>query len=160
MFSRRNRKGLVSHSGLLVLDYDDVEAQNLAHMKEIATSAAHTAAAFVSPSGNGIKVLVVVEPKPTDAVSHTIAWRAAAGYYDELLSATADSSGKDLPRLTLLAHDPSAYLAEEVAPLTWEASLLALRNRGLKAFAKMEQRLSLRTRMERMEKTLLPMMPR
>ena len=120
VFSRRNRKGLVSHSGLLVLDYDDVETQNLAHMKEIATSAAHTAAAFVSPSGNGIKVLVVVEPKPTDAVSHTIAWRAAAGYYDELLSATADSSGKDLPRLTLLAHDPSAYLAEDVAPLTWE----------------------------------------
>ena len=71
VFSRRNRKGLVSHSGLLVLDYDDIEAQDLAQMKAIATGAVHTAAAFISPSGNGIKVLVVVEPKPTDAVSHT-----------------------------------------------------------------------------------------
>ena len=122
VFSRRNRKGLVSHSGLLVLDYDDIETQNLAQMKAIATDAAHTAAAFISPSGNGIKVLVVVEPKPTDAVSHTGAWRAAAAYYDELLSGAADSSGKDLPRLTLLAHDPSAYLAEEVTALRWEAS--------------------------------------
>ena len=121
VFSRRNRKGLVSHSGLLVLDYDDIEGRNLADMKEIATGAAHTVAAFVSPSGNGIKVLVAVEPKPIDAVSHTAAWRAAAAHYDELLSGTADSSGKDLPRLTLLAHDVSAYFAEEVTPLWWEA---------------------------------------
>lgn len=120
VFSRRNRNGLVSHSGLLVLDYDDIEDRNLAQVKEIATGAAHTAAAFVSPSGNGIKVLVAVEPKPTDAVSHTAAWRAAAAHYGELLSGAADSSGKDLPRLTLLAHDASAYFAEEVAPLTWE----------------------------------------
>ncbi len=121
VFSRRNRKGLVSHSGLLVLDYDDVEEPNLAHMKELASGAAHTAAAFVSPSGTGIKVLVAVEPKPTDAVSHTGAWRAAAAHYDELLSGAADSSGKDLPRLTLLAHDASAYFAEEMTPLVWDA---------------------------------------
>ena len=120
VFSRRNRKGLVSHSGLLVLDYDDIEGRDLAHAKEIATSAAHTAAVFVSPSGNGIKVLVAVEPKPTDAVSHTGAWRAAAAHYDELLSGAADSSGKDLPRLTLLAHDSTAYFAEAVTPLAWE----------------------------------------
>ena len=92
-------------------------------MKAIATGAAHTAAAFISPSGNGVKVLVAVEPNPTDAVSHTAAWRTAAAYYDELLSGAADSSGKDLPRLTLLAHDPSACLAEEITPLRWEVSL-------------------------------------
>ena len=51
VFSRRNRKGLVSHSGLLVLDYDDIEGRNLADMKEIATDAAHTATAFVSSVG-------------------------------------------------------------------------------------------------------------
>ncbi len=121
VFSRRNRKGLVSHSGLLVLDYDDIET-HLERSKALATGVSHTAAAFISPSGNGIKVLVAVEPKPTDAVSHTTAWREAAAYYDELLSGAADSSGKDLPRLTLLAHDPSAYLAEAVTPLSWEAA--------------------------------------
>ena len=121
VFSRRSRMGLVSHSGLLVLDYDDIDAQNLAHIKALATEVTHTAAAFTSPSGKGIKVLVVVEPKPADPVSHTAAWRAAAACYDEVLSAVADSSGKDLPRLTLLAHDPSAYLAEEATPLRWEA---------------------------------------
>ncbi|MDE0041847.1 MAG: PriCT-2 domain-containing protein, partial [Candidatus Poribacteria bacterium] len=122
VFSRRNRNGLVSHSGLLVLDYDDVETQNLARIKALAAEVTHTAAAFISPSGNGIKVLVTVEPKPSDAVMHTAAWRAAAACYDEVLSAVADSSGKDLPRLTLLAHDPSAYLAKEVTPLRWETS--------------------------------------
>lgn len=122
VFSRRNRKGLVSHSGLLVLDYDGIETENLAHIKALATEVTHTAAAFISPSGNGIKVLVVVDPKPTNGNSHTAAWRAAAACYDEALSAAADSSGKDLPRLTLLAHDPSAYLAEDVTPLRWETS--------------------------------------
>ncbi|MDE0504498.1 MAG: phage/plasmid primase, P4 family [Candidatus Poribacteria bacterium] len=122
VFSKRNGKELVSHSGLLVLDYDDIETQNLAQMKALAADAAHTAAAFISPSGNGVKVLVAVEPKPSDGVTHTEAWRAAAARYDELLSGTADSSGKDLPRLTLLAHDASAYLAEEITPLAWEPS--------------------------------------
>ena len=121
VFSKRNCQSIAAHSGLLVLDYDHIEAHNLTHIKEIATGAVHTAAAFISPSGSGVKVLVAVDPKPTDAASHTGAWRAAAAYYDDLLSATADSSGKDLPRLTFLAHDPSAYLAQEVIPLHWEA---------------------------------------
>lgn len=120
VFSKRSRGGLVSHSGLLVLDYDDIEARNLAHMKLLATGVPHTAALFVSPSGKGIKVFVALEPKPSDAVSHTAAWRAAAKCYDQVLSASADSCGKDLPRLTLLAHDPSAYLARKVTPLQWE----------------------------------------
>lgn len=122
VFSKRNRKGLVSHSGFLVLDYDDLEAHDLGHMKTLAKGVPHTAALFVSPSGSGIKVLVAVEPKPADAVSHTTAWRAAAACYDYLLSGAADSCGKDLPRLTLLAHDPSAYLAREVTPLEWTVS--------------------------------------
>ena len=120
VFSKRNCQGLAAHSGLLVLDYDHIEAGNLTEIKAIVTGSTHTAAAFISPSGNGIKALVAVEPKPTDAASHTAAWRAAAAYYDELVFASADSSGKDLPRLTFLAHDPSAYLAQQVTPLRWE----------------------------------------
>ena len=57
-FSTRGNDNLKKHSGLACLDFDDV--QDLALLTEKVNNDNYTFASFVSPSGNGLKVLVKI----------------------------------------------------------------------------------------------------
>ena len=113
----RKASGLDTHSGLVVLDYDHLDDVAAAYLAVAADR--HTVIAFISPSGDGLKVVVAVDPVPTNADEHLSAWETAVGYYDGLLGAEADPSGKDLPRLTFLAYDPDALLNRDATLMIW-----------------------------------------
>ena len=120
VFTERNVEGLVEHSGCVVIDYDDTaDATTLrTHLTDIP----HTLAAFISPSGTGVKALVRVEPVPTDGLSHYEAFDAALQAYTERLPDWADSidaAGRDVCRLCFYSHDPDIFVNWKATPITW-----------------------------------------
>jgi hypothetical protein len=103
----RARAHLVQHTGLVHGDLDhlpDVEA-----VKRQLCAAPYTAYAFVSPSGDGLKLGVLTGPV-ADAVAYTHAWQTVAAHYHREYGVTWDSSGKDVCRLCYLSADPDLFL--------------------------------------------------
>lgn len=120
VFAQRKKDALKAHSGLLCLDLDGKDNPGMApeQMRQIVAADAHTLAAFVSPSGEGLKVLVAVaggDPArpPRDAAEHEAAFRAAERHYRDALGLVVDPSGKDVCRLCFVSHDPQLWVAPE-----------------------------------------------
>lgn len=104
---RRKKENIDSYSGLLHLDYDKVE--DVESLKEIIVKIPFTYSAFISPSGKGLKVMVI-----TDAFleNHTEAFNELRAYYDEIVGLDSDKSVKDVTRLCFVSYDPELYLNE------------------------------------------------
>lgn len=101
---RRRKEHLESYTGLIHLDYDKVE--EVEKLKEIAISLPFTYSAFISPSGNGLKIIV-----KTDATleTHREAFNNLKKYYDNILGVESDKSVKDVTRLCFVSYDPELY---------------------------------------------------
>ena len=112
---------LLEHSGVVVIDLDDLE-EDAAAVRDATASTPWTLAAFISPSGIGVKVFAAVTPPPTSLVEHTAAWRTCSAALSEVVDAKVDGSGKDVTRLCFVSHDQAAYTAEMVIPLPWSMS--------------------------------------
>ncbi len=70
-FTERNKKGLVNHSGLMVVDFDKYPDNEtlLNHLEEL-KQINNFVCLFISPSGNGIKGVVKIPP--CNAIEHDI----------------------------------------------------------------------------------------
>lgn len=110
VFARRRGDALQHHSGLLVLDFDGCGIEQKAAL----AADPHAVLVFVSPSGNGLKVVVSVEADPA---KHGASFDAARGYFRERFNLDADPSGRDLARLCFASHDPGAILKTAAALL-------------------------------------------
>jgi hypothetical protein len=102
---KRTKENVESYSGLLHLDYDKLD--NIQDVKSKIISIPYTYAAFVSPSGKGLKVLVKCD---NDLSTHTYAFNALRSYYDNLLGVESDKSIKDILRLCFVSYDSEMYL--------------------------------------------------
>jgi len=102
---KRKPENLESYSGLLHLDYDKLD--NIKDVKSKIISNSYTYAAFVSPSGKGLKVLVKCD---NNMSSHTFAFNALRNYYDNFLEVKSDKSVKDVLRLCFVSYDSDLYL--------------------------------------------------
>ena len=123
--TRRAEASAWKHTGAIVLDYDhvdDVEDARRAAGELLAPEGrrSSTIAAFRSPSGDGLKVLVHVSPLPRSLDDHAAAFERVRGYYDGELGLDSDAGG-DVTRLCFLTHDPEAILrpAGETWALVW-----------------------------------------
>ena len=104
-FNKRNDKSLVEHSGLICLDFDGYEKKKeLISHKENLTKDPYVYAAFVSPSGNGLKVLVRV---PADPDNHVNYFNALQKHFD---SPHFDKTCKNLSRVCYESFDPVLYV--------------------------------------------------
>ena len=60
-FNKRADTSIIEHSGLVCLDFDGYEKQkDLLQDKEMLTKNKYVFSVFISPSGNGLKVLVKI----------------------------------------------------------------------------------------------------
>ncbi len=101
------QEGRMAHSGLIQLDIDakDIgERDPLAVRDEIGKDE-HVLAAFLSPSGKGVKALVRVPQCATDE-QHKDAWQSMSEYFSNTYGLEADTSTKDSGRMFYLSHDP------------------------------------------------------
>ena len=103
---KRLDKDLQQHSGLICLDIDKLETNELqAAYAKICTDP-YTYFCFLSPSGNGLKVLV---PVPVLKEKHRAFFAALEQYYKQQYNIVVDPSGKNEARLCFLSFDPEAY---------------------------------------------------
>lgn len=109
-FSSRKAEKLIQHSGLLCLDFDKISAPDATKNILIESAPDFLYAVFVSPSGNGLKVLCRI-PQCT-IEEHGQYFRVLADFFEETFQLKADESGKDVSRLCFLSWDTSIWISE------------------------------------------------
>ena len=103
--SARHDKSLAKHSGLVVLDWDDIEPQELRpKLKEDP----YILACWVSPSGNGLKALV----KITDTDKHHAHYRSILSVFNKKYKkfGELDKSNINPSRVCYESYDPLIYV--------------------------------------------------
>lgn len=117
-FSKRARSELREHSGLMVLDIDGLSGEELAGVQAQLQAFPFVALCFVSPSGAGLKPVIVLDPMPRDDDEHEWAWRQVAAVL-KAEGIVLDKSGKDVSRLCFLASDKNLFWRPVVEPFRW-----------------------------------------
>ena len=101
----------------IVLDFDDLDETSINNIREVSRTDSAYIADFLSPGGNGIKVIISVEGGG-DISRHAEAWNACVEWCDSHNLPELDSSGKDVGRLCYVSFDPDAnYTEREPVPL-------------------------------------------
>ena len=132
MFQTRNDKALISHSGLLCIDFDHLSKTPLASGREVGGEVDllrnqllqdeyfETQLLFVSPSGDGIKWIISTSPPVGDlgGFSHSNYFAAVANYILQTYGVEVDKSGRDISRACFLPYDPIAYINPLYKPST------------------------------------------
>lgn len=115
-FKRRSNDALEAYSGLLCADVDKVGAEAAERLLCTLSNDPHVAGGFISPSGNGLKVVFRVSDDPA---KHGESFAAVRHYMREHYSVTIDEACKDVSRLCFVSYDEGAFWkeAEPLAPL-------------------------------------------
>ena len=97
---------LKMYSGFVHLDFDKLTPEDMVVAQGKCKSDSHTFGVFISPSGNGFKVLIEVNSGLED---HAVAYQMVSDYYQKLTGIEPDPSCKDVTRLCFVSYDPDAY---------------------------------------------------
>ncbi len=104
-FNKRTDASLLEHSGLICLDFDGyLKQKELLQDKETLSKNKYVFSVFISPSGNGLKVLVKI---PADADNHTNYFNSLEKYFN---SEYFDKTSKNLSRVCYESYDPLIYV--------------------------------------------------
>ena len=134
-FDARSDKRLIQHSGLLCIDFDNVDDIQGLSQGLLNDDFFETELLFRSPSGNGLKWVIAVELAgaavvgnaadglrqcPTEEAlnalktAHVKCFTAVANYVSKTYGTEADQSGKDISRACFLPHDPQAFVNPKI----------------------------------------------
>jgi len=106
-FNKRADDAIIEHSGLICLDFDGYERQkDLLQDKEVLTKNKYVYSVFISPSGNGLKVLVKI---PEDIDGHTNYFNSLEKYFN---SPYFDKTSKNISRVCYESFDPLIHINE------------------------------------------------
>ena len=128
-FSKRSNDAHLTHSGLMVLDFDGVD--DASDLRNLLALDPHVFASFISPSGQGVKAVVKVPPIKEQ---HTNIFAEVAAYLETKYQVEVDKSGSDNARLCYLSHDPDIKVQEDA--ITFEVhqdpepSVVAIKTTG------------------------------
>jgi hypothetical protein len=101
-FSARKDAAIIEHSGLTQIDFDNIE--NLQAAKNVLQKDKYSFAAFLSPTGTGLKLLVRIEPLHNKEV-----YEALEEYYKTNYSLQLDTSCKNVSRAMFISYDEHLY---------------------------------------------------
>jgi hypothetical protein len=107
VFTTRNDKALVKHSGLLCLDFDHLPSVEKLRFQLLQDEYFDTQLLFVSPSGDGLKWIISIDITVT---THGNYFAAVANYILQTYGVAVDKSGRDISRACFLPHDPQAFI--------------------------------------------------
>ena len=108
----RKLEFLADYSSCIILDIDKLSAADLQNAKHLANQSEFTFASFISPSGNGLKILVKIN---SDKANHKEAFLLVQAHYEAILKVEIDKSGKDVTRLCFYSWDENLYLNENAS---------------------------------------------
>ena len=110
VFNKRLDSAIIEHSGLMCLDFDGHEKRKeLLEHKERLTKDRFVYSVFISPSGNGLKVLVKIPPIADKHVSY---FNSLMKYFD---SPYFDKMCKNVSRVCYESYDPLLHINENSA---------------------------------------------
>lgn len=104
-FNSRSDSNLMSHSGLICLDFDNLTDLPDLHSKLLADP--HTVMLFISPSGNGLKWVIKINPNKGQQEQ----FKAVEGYVLSKYGEKVDTSCKDVSRPCFIPYDPKVFFA-------------------------------------------------
>jgi len=106
-FTKRADNSLSQHSGLICLDFDGYQKQKeLLQDKETISKNKYVYSVFISPSGNGLKVLVKI---PEDPENHANYFNSLDKYFN---SPYFDKTSKNISRVCYESYDPLIFINE------------------------------------------------
>lgn len=103
-FEKRANDSCKKHSGLVCIDFDHV--LDLGLLKERICKDQYTYMAFISPSGDGLKVVIKI---PDSIDTHSDSCRAITEYFNE---ETLDEF-RDIARVCYISYDENIYINKE-----------------------------------------------
>jgi len=107
-FTSRSNSNLKAHSGLACLDFDDVSS--LEELRTQINQDPYTFSSFVSPSGDGLKVLVKI-PSVDNNNDYQDYYHELTNHYKKYYE--LDESTKDIARACYFSYDEELYLNNE-----------------------------------------------
>ena len=107
IFTYRSMAGLEAYNGIICLDIDNVS--NPQELKEKAKLLPWVYAAFITPSGQGLKILVKTTATPETYKSIEI---QVSDSFFESTGSSRDNHCKDIARIQFVSHDPELYINE------------------------------------------------
>lgn len=106
-FNKRNDNSLVEHNGLICLDFDGyTKTKELLQGKENLSKNKYVFSVFISPSGDGLKVLVKI---PADAENHVNYFNSLEKYFN---TERFDKTSKNISRVCYESYDPLIHINE------------------------------------------------
>jgi hypothetical protein len=106
-FTKRNDNSIQEHSGFICLDFDGYEkSREMLQDKENITKSPYTYSVFVSPSGQGLKVIVKI---PQDIDNHVNYFNSLQKHFN---NPKFDVTCKNLSRVCYESYDPLIFVNE------------------------------------------------
>ena len=121
----RKLEFLADYSSCIILDIDKLSAADLQNAKHLANQSEFTYSSFISPSGNGLKILVKIN---SEKANHKEAFLLVQAYYESILKLEIDKSGKDVTRLCFYSWDENLYLNENASVFASEIKEAVIAN--------------------------------
>jgi hypothetical protein len=106
----RKMEFLAEYSNTIILDIDKLSKEDLTKASHLANQSEFTYASFISPSGNGLKILVKIS---TPKAEHKETFLLVQAHYENMLKLEIDKSGKDITRLCFYSSDENLYFNPE-----------------------------------------------
>lgn len=119
-FKKRNANALIQHSGIMCIDLDDLDIipgteekdpERVKLIKQELEADQYITAIFVSPSGNGLKILIRI-----NGHHHLSTFKALEKYFRHHYDLELDPSGKDVSRACYVSYDPEIYINDNSTP--------------------------------------------
>ena len=107
VFTSRNDKKIVQHSGLMAVDFDHLPNLEEVRQSLLVDEYFDTQLLFVSPSGDGLKWIIEID---TRKAPHGEYFSSVANYILQTYGIEVDKSGRDISRACFLPHDPQAFI--------------------------------------------------
>ena len=104
-FNKRNDDSLIEHSGFICLDFDGYKTKkDMMSEKERLSKDRYVYSVFVSPSGNGLKVIVKIPKEPQN---HKNYFMSLNKYFN---SQYFDKTSKNISRVCYESYDPLIHI--------------------------------------------------
>lgn len=107
-FNYKNTNGLISYTNIICIDIDNI--YNLDEIKNLILNDNYVLAMFLSPSQNGLKVLIRVPGSSEDFITQ---WLYLESYFLKQYKIKIDPLCKDITRLCYYSYDPNLYYNPE-----------------------------------------------
>jgi len=113
IFTKRNNDSIVEFSGLIMLDFDDIE--NIVELKNSLINAQYSPCfMYISPGGRGLKVIYQIDLEEDTYHEYN---EMLFQYVKMVSGSEADIKCKDISRASFLSYDPEVYYNEDASVL-------------------------------------------